>query len=105
METPAIVVRRGSVTALRLFDIAYAIDLARVEALWASAGRKESSRGSLVHTPSKALAFEVPPVELDLGPVPLTIEGREIQAYATARLYDFGAVALALRLDVVDLRY
>ena len=99
------VVRAGSIVPLRLFDIAYAIDLPKVEKLWASSGRHGVSRGRLAYTPTKALAFEVPPVELDLGTVELTLAGRSRPASAMARVYDFGAVALSLRIDVRDQPY
>ena len=32
-------VRAGAIVALRLFDVAYAIDLGRAEALWAAQAR------------------------------------------------------------------
>jgi hypothetical protein len=98
----ATVVKSGAIVALRLFDIAYAIDLAAAEALWAQRQGGASSRSHLSATPAKAVAFDVPPVLLSLGAVPLHLEGIGWNALATARLYDFGVVALALRLPVAD---
>ncbi len=95
-------VKTGAIVALRLFDIAYAIDLAAAEALWAQRQGGASSRSQLSATPAKAVAFDVPPVQLSLGEMPLHLEGIGVNASATARLYDFGVVALALRLPVVD---
>ena len=99
-------VKSGAVVVLRLFDIADAIDLARAEALWAqrqdgSAGGG-ASRSQLSATPAKAVAFDVPPVLLPLDAVPLHLEGMGLRAAATARLYDFGVAALALRISVAD---
>lgn len=102
MNPPALVVRSGSVIALRLFDIAYAVDLPQVERLWASHSRATTSRGQLVYTPSKAVAFDVPPVSLTLDPVVLDLPpgGRRLGATVSARVYDFGVVALSVRMPV-----
>jgi hypothetical protein len=102
--TPASVpsVRSGAIVVLRLFDIAYAIDLAQAEALWAQRQGGSSSRSQLVATPAKAVAFDVPPVLLPLDAVPLHLDGIGLKAQAAARLYDFGVVALSLRIPVAD---
>lgn len=93
----------GAVSALRLFDVAYSIDLARAEGLWARHSDQSSSRGRLSTVPSKAVAFDVPPVILSLGSCPLQLPVGTVTAVMTARLYDFGVVALSLRAPVVDL--
>jgi hypothetical protein len=95
------VVGSGAVIALRLFDVAYAIDLAKVEKVWAARART-ASRGRLTATPPKAVAFDVPPVSLVLDPVTLTLDGSAVPAEVTARVYDFGAVSIALRVPVRD---
>lgn len=99
MGTESISIRSGELTALRLFDVAYAIDLARAETLWAAGA---SSRTRLTSTPSKALAFGVPPLLLALGEVEIELDGTRVNAQASARLYDFGVAALAVRVAVVD---
>jgi hypothetical protein len=96
------VVSTGAVIAFRLFDIAYAIDLTKVEAVWAARART-ASRGRLTTTPPKAVAFDVPPVSLALDPVTLTLDGSAVQAEVAARLYDFGAMSIALRVPARDL--
>jgi len=96
------VVSSGAVIAFRLFDVAYAIDLAKVEQLWAARART-ASRSRLTATPPKAVAFDVPPVSLVLDPVALTLDGSAAQADVTARVYDFGAVSIALRVPVRDI--
>ena len=45
------------------------------------------------------LAFEVPPALLALPPLSIELEGRAVHADMTARVYDFGAIAIALRID------
>jgi hypothetical protein len=96
-------VQSGAVIALRLFDIAYSIDLQRVEALWSEGSGRSSSRSRLTSTPTKALTFDVPPVLLTLEPVTLDLGGIPYQASVSARLYDFGVVALSVRVQATDL--
>jgi hypothetical protein len=98
-------VRSGAIVALRLFDIAYTIDLARVEAIWAAQSNAASRRGRLSTTPEKAVAFGVPPLAIALDPIALDLGGVLVQAEASARFYDFGAVALAVRVPVADVRW
>ncbi|MCE5233858.1 MAG: hypothetical protein ABFC67_11510 [Mizugakiibacter sp.] len=102
MSASAITIRSGELVALRLFDIAYAIDLARAEALWAAHVGGASSRTRLSSAPPKALAFGVPPLRLVLEPVALRLGEAEVSAQVTARLYDFGVAALAVRVAVAD---
>ncbi len=102
-------VAAGAIIAYRLFELAYAIDLARAEALWAASARsgraRSASRSHLSATPPKAVAFGVPPLVLTLDPIPLELNGICVQAGATARLYDFGVVSFALRVPASDLAW
>jgi hypothetical protein len=66
LSQPSVAV--GAIVALRLFDVAYAIDLARAEALLAQQARA-SRRIRLSTTPPKAMAFGVPPLALELNPI------------------------------------
>jgi hypothetical protein len=99
MNQSEITVTAGAIVAFRLFDVAYAIDLGRAETLLAEQART-ARRSRLSATPPKAMAFGEPPVALALDPVTLILEGTAVVADATARLYDFGAVTLALRVPV-----
>jgi len=104
VSAPELDVATGSIVAYRLFDVAYEIDLAKAEAVWARKARTGSSRGRLSATPAKAVAFGVPPVALGLDPVTLTLaDATTLQASVTARLYDFGVVSIALRVPVLGL--
>jgi hypothetical protein len=102
--SPDLVVNAGAIVALRLFDIAYSIDLGRVEALSAE-HVGSTSRAKLSATPEKAVAFGVPPVVLALEPVTLVLGHANVHAEVTARFYDFGAVALAVRVAVTAMRW
>jgi hypothetical protein len=93
-------VAAGQIVALKLFDVANAIDLKRAEALWAGHAAGRASRSRLTGTPPKAMAFGEPPLGIVLGPITLDLGGEVFEAAATARLYEFGAASIALRLPV-----
>ncbi len=95
----------GQVVALRLFDLAYGIDLKRAEALWAERAQGISARSRLAATPAKAVSFGDPPLVLDLGQVHLDVGAGITTVSASARLYDFGIVALALRVPSDNLTW
>ncbi|MEJ2215351.1 MAG: hypothetical protein P8099_01935 [Gemmatimonadota bacterium] len=100
-DHPAVHVLEGALTVLRLYDVAYGIDIGRVEALTAGA-----SRPRLVRTEPKAMAYGVESVELTLGPVTLPgMTGPTREAEARVRLYDFGAVSLRLAMNVDDVSW
>ena len=98
MDAGELQVVSGTVTAYRLFDIAYAIDLPKAEKLWAERMRAASTRARLNTTPAKAVAFGVAPVELVLEPAKLQLDGASVSADIICRLYDFGVLTLALRV-------
>ncbi|HET6435125.1 MAG TPA: hypothetical protein VFG18_05400 [Xanthomonadaceae bacterium] len=89
----------GALIAHRLLDVADAIDLAQAEALWRAHAGGEGRRTRLATAAANELAFEVPPTLLALPPLALDLDGETVVAERTARLYDFGAIALALRVD------
>lgn len=99
MSGSELTVAAGAIIALRLFDVAYAIDLARVETLLAEQARA-ARRSRLTATPPDAMTFGVPPVALALEPIRLALEGQEVEASAAVRLYDFGIVTIALRISL-----
>jgi hypothetical protein len=100
-----LIVRSGQIRALRLFDLAYEIDLKRAEQLWQRRAQGASARGRLAGTPAKAVSFGVPPLALELGSVTFGPSGAPMTATAGVRLYDFGIAALGLRLPVTDLTW
>ncbi|MEO6690029.1 MAG: hypothetical protein ABIS07_01535, partial [Dokdonella sp.] len=105
MPAAEVTIQSGAIVALRHFDLAYSIDLARVEALCAAHTSMVSNRGRLSSVPEKAVAFGVPPVSLGLPPLRLDIAGNAVEASVTARFYEFGVVVLAVRMPVADLAW
>ena len=95
-----VTVAAGHILALKLFDVAYAIDLKRAEALWAGHAAGRAARARLTGTAPKAMAFGEPPLGILLGPVTLDLGAETVAAAATARLYEFGAASIALRVPV-----
>ena len=96
--TQAITVRAGVIVVQRIVDIAFAIDLVRVEALFAA--QAATSRARLSTTPAKAMTFGDPPVVLPLPPTLLSFDGETIECGVTANVYHFGALAMAIRVPV-----
>ena len=90
----------GHITALRLFDVAYAIDLHLAEKLWAGQAR-QGARSRLTGTPPKAVSFGEPPLGLVLPPMQLTLQEAAptaVEVTVFARLYAFGVVTLAVQV-------
>jgi hypothetical protein len=104
-STAGVDVDAGHILAYRLFDVAYAIDLAKAEDVWARTVRTGSTRGRLTMTPPKAVAFGVPPLALSLGTVTLALPEGPLPAIVTARLYEFGVVSIAIRAAVERLSW
>ena len=105
MQSRELQVLSGTVIACRLFDIADAIDLARAKSLWGKQPSANVTRGRLVSTPAKAVAFGVAPLDIPLDPVLVQLDGIDLWAGATARLYDFGVTRLALHIPASDLSW
>ena len=99
--SPEISVVSGAITALRLFDVSYSIDLVHVEKLWQARGAATVRRGRLSAAPEKAISFGVAPMSIALDPLDLTLnEHQRLSAEVSARCYDFGVIALSVRLAV-----
>jgi hypothetical protein len=98
-------VESGACIVHRLFDVADSIDLALAEELWLAAAGQPTRRTHLSRASANELAYEVPPTLLVLPKLEIEVDGVALQATATARLYDFGVIALALRFDASDLTW
>ena len=74
-----------------------------LEAAQHAAGR--TSRLRLSAVPPKAVSFEVEPLAVALDPIRLDLGHEHVDAVLTVRLYDIGAVSLALRVPCRDLAW
>jgi hypothetical protein len=85
----------GSAIVYRLFDVGYEIHLSRaLELLSASAPeRARPLRGE-----GQAIQIKNPPVTVTLATERISIDGREVDAEVSARIFDFGVVSLRLRV-------
>jgi hypothetical protein len=93
----------GHILALRLFDAADRIDLEQAAAIWQQHQAGAARRQGLAVTPQTAMVFGEAPLHLTLPPITLDLPGGPVQATMRARLYDFGAIALALHVPADDL--
>ena len=105
MSSDELEIMSGAIIAYRLFDVAYSIDLPKVEMLWAERARSSSRRARLSTAAPKAVAFGVAPVEIALEPILLHLGAVTATAGVTVRLYDFGVATIALRLPASRLSW
>jgi hypothetical protein len=89
-------IESASISVLRLYDVANAIDLAVAERSAAAAAA--ATRIQLTQAKRKAIAYGEPPVEIALGRAVIPGVGEAIEADVIARIFDFGTVTLALRV-------
>ena len=99
----ALHVQSGALVAHRLLDVANEIDLARAETLWLSHAGGETRRTQLSTAGANELTFDVPPALLVMPSMEIELDGVAMRAEMTARLYDFGAIVIAVRIPVGEL--
>ena len=104
-RVPAPTVRQGSIVALRMYDVAHSIDLPEIEEIGSRLSPTAVTRIRLRRADPKAIAFDVPPVEIGLRPIELELDGVWHTLDAIARVYDFGVVSIALRLRATELAW
>ena len=85
----------GVATVYRLYDVGYGIDLKRALDLLAS---RAAERVRPVRGEAQAIQIKDPPVTVVLGAERLTIDGRQLDAEVSARIFDFGVVSLRVRI-------
>jgi hypothetical protein len=85
----------GDATAYRLLDVGYSISLDRARELLAASAPERIRPG---RSEAAALQIKSPPLSLLLGHERLVVGGREYDAEVAARIYDFGAISLRVRV-------
>jgi len=90
---PLPALERASLVILRQFDVADEIDLARAREL------ARADRADVRPKPrTTALLLSNPPVAVPLGARTPVLAGRSVEAEAAARVFDFGAISIRLRV-------
>lgn len=86
----------GRISVTRLYDVAYAIDLARVERDADTA----PTRVRLERARPRSIRYTEPPLDLALGGATVQTPGGPVSVTASARLFDFGAIRLSYTLEL-----
>ena len=86
---------RGAVVVLRQFDLADEVELARAQGLIGAERLQVRHRGT-------ALVLPNPPLAVTLGSRSVQLAGREVPAELVARVIDFGAVSVRLRIPLPE---
>ncbi|MFA5353730.1 MAG: hypothetical protein WC291_05830, partial [Thermodesulfovibrionales bacterium] len=95
METPTI--RSGRILIYRLYDVAFEIDLSKVEELL----QRESRRLSIRRKPfGKAFEFANPPVSFQLKGIVQEILGEPYCINVYCKAYDYGVISIILDIPV-----
>ena len=102
MSAPAIPrVTAGNIAVTRLYDLAYSVDLDRLERDF----RESATRLRLSPAKPRAVYYARPPVDVPLGPSTLAVEDHGLQVEVRARIYDFGAVRLSYEHAVKEMSW
>ena len=80
----------------RFYDVGYAVDLDRAAERLRPSGPE---RVGPTRSGSQAIRITNPPLNVVLGGEEVRIAGREHRAEVSARIYDFGAVSVRIRID------
>ena len=94
-DPAAALVVSGGAVVYHLYDIGYAIELDRIDALFAG---EASARSRPERVEAQALQIANPPVTVFLGTRALRVDDAQVSAQLTARLFDFGVCSLQLEI-------
>jgi hypothetical protein len=89
-------VREGRIAVTRLYDLAYAIDLDRVE----REVSESATRLRLWRVKPPAIFYARPPVDIHLGSASVALGAETFTVDVKARVFDFGAVRLSYEFPV-----
>ncbi|HBR22389.1 MAG TPA: hypothetical protein DD713_07495, partial [Nitrospiraceae bacterium] len=100
MNNSNILIKAGKILIYRLYDVAYEIDLLKVEEQL----KREARRLRIERKPfSKAFEFANPPVSFQLKGIEKGINGRKYNINVYSKAYDFGVVCIILEIPVADI--
>jgi hypothetical protein len=85
----------GTAIVYRLFDVGYEIQLVRALELLST---NAPERARPLRGEGQAIQIKNPPVTVTLGTERISIDGGEVDAEVSARIFDFGVVSLRLRV-------
>ena len=88
----------GTAIVYRLFDVGYEIHLARALELLST---NAPERARPIRGEAQAIQIKNPPVTVTLVTERIAIDGREVDAEVSARIFDFGVVSLRLRVPAL----
>lgn len=91
----------GGLTATRMYDLGWAVDLARVERNL----RESATRPGFTRARPRAVSYATPPVDIGLGRITVELPGSEETLDARVRVYDFGAARLSYELSVASMSW
>jgi len=86
----------GRVAVTRLYDLAYEVDLERVERDF----RESTTRLTLARARPKAVFYTRPPVDINLGRAEVGLSSGDVEVDVAARVYEFGAARLSYGVSV-----
>jgi hypothetical protein len=92
-------VHGGRIAVTRLYDLAYSVDLERVE----REASESTTRLRLTRASPKAVFYARPPVDIALGQATLALAAGTVDMDVRARIYDFGAAHLSYEVVVPSL--
>lgn len=87
----------GEVWIYRLFDVAYAIDLARADRLGAAPAARLAMESAQSAT---ALQFPRAPLHVTLGRRPVSLASGKRTAEASAHVFDYGVISIRYRIAI-----
>ncbi|MGE0544883.1 MAG: hypothetical protein AB7R89_32405 [Dehalococcoidia bacterium] len=91
-------VTAATLTLFRFYDVGYAIDLERAEALVTAGMGRHRTPGRVRQ--SSSIEIAQPPLWVGLGPAAVELAGLRLEGTLRASVYDLGAVTLALSLPL-----
>lgn len=94
------IIKSGRILIYRLYDVAYEIDLLKVE----DKLKKEAKRLKIERKPfSRAFEFANPPVSFQLKGIEKEINGRMVNFNVYSKAYDYGVMSIILEIPVSDM--